>query len=79
MKKLLFLVFFVTSLFSDTIKTDNFIGIYAGDLTIVDRDNTETYVGGKIGGYFYDKNSYLISNRIYLSISKVLQIILLFI
>jgi len=72
MKKLLFLVFFVTSLFSDTLKTDNFIGIYAGNLTIVDRDNTETYVGVKIGGYFYDKNSYLISNRIYLSISKVL-------
>jgi len=72
MKKLLLIFSLLNILFANNIKNENFFGIYGGDLTISDRDNTKTYVGIKIGGYFYDKNMYLISNRIYLSSAKVL-------
>ena len=41
-------------------------------MTIIDNDNTQTYVEGKVGFYFYDPNPYLINNRLYLSGSKVL-------
>jgi hypothetical protein len=71
MKKILFFLLIVTSLFGGEVKESWFIGGSFGELTIVDNDNTQNYAEGKVGFYFYDENIYSISNRIYLSGSKV--------
>jgi hypothetical protein len=73
MKKLLFvLLLIINSLNANEIKNSYFIGGDYGELTITDNKNTQNYVEAKIGTYFYDPNIYLISNRVYLSGSKVL-------
>jgi len=73
MKKVVFLVMLISSLFSkDIIKDGYFVGGSYGDLTITDRDNTESYVEAKIGSYFYSDNKYHISNRFYLEVAKML-------
>jgi len=72
MKKFIMFFILLTSLYSQNIKNNYFIGANYGDLTIIDNDNTEQYAEGKIGTYFYDENPYLINNRFYLSGAKVL-------
>ncbi len=72
MKKMLFMILCLTSIWAAGVKTNYFIGIDYGNLTISNNDDTENYIEAKVGGYFYDKNIYLISNRLYLSGAKIL-------
>jgi len=66
MKKLLLAGAIFTSIFAQNLKTnDVFIGLSAGRTTT--NSDHKTYGEFKIGKYFYDKNIYNISNRIYIS------------
>jgi hypothetical protein len=69
MKKFLLISLSALALFAVTPKDNKFfVGFDAGKLKI--RDSSTIY-GGKIGYYFYDKNRFLINNRIYIDFKKV--------
>ena len=70
MKKLLFVFLFITSILADNIKTNYFIGAEGGVIKYTSNTSKENIFGLKIGGYFYDKNIYKISNRLYITIDK---------
>jgi len=69
MKKLVTFLIICVSLFSSTIKNNKFfINLNGGVLKVY---QTKSFEGIKFGYYFYDKNRYFVSNRIYVETKKI--------
>jgi len=73
MKKLVFMLLATSAIWAGNIKTNNFIGIFAGSDKLTSNTSAENYIGAKFGYYFYEHNKYNLSNRVYLNVNKILK------